>query len=314
MTNKSKEGVVIFAYHDVGVNGIRLLVKHKVNIHLVVTHKDDPNENIWFESVADICRKYKIKFYFDDDIDITQILTCYKITTIFSFYYRKIISNKVMALAKYGAINLHGSLLPKYRGRSPINWQLINGETRGGATLHFMNCKPDEGDIIDQERFFISKKDDVLSLFSKLIIASSELLNRNLIKILNGKSKRKKQNNSLSSYFGARKPEDGLIDWSCNSTKIYNLIRALTKPFPGAFTFYKKKKFIIWRSFEVSKIHFDFNQDMGTFLNFENKIYVKTGKGILKIDKFVYNDFEYDTKTNINTIFKKNCIKKFDTR
>lgn len=305
-------GVVVFAYHNVGVNGIKLLLENNIHIHCVFTHKHNSNENIWFDSVSELCKKKEIQFYYDDECNIYNILKNYNISTIFSFYYRKVIPQKIISLAKYGGVNLHGSLLPKYRGRSPINWQIINGETQGGATLHFMSSKPDEGDIIDQEVFLISKFDEPISLFSKLIFTSTLLLNRNLKKIISGKSKGKKQNPFLSSYYGSRKPEDGLINWSWNSKKIYNLIRGVTKPFPGAFSYYLGYKIIIWKSSFLSKNRYELEGSSGTFSNINNRIYVKTNDGILCIEKFDYKNIEYTINSDLSLIFPQNCLKKFD--
>lgn len=242
-------GVVVFAYHNIGVRGIESLLKHKIKIYAVFTHRDQVGENIWFNSVSQLCLKKKIRYYFSDEFDekkIIEIISNFnEVSVIFSFYYRNIISKKILKLSKYGGINLHGSMLPKYRGRSPVNWQLINGESISGLTMHCMTEKPDAGDIIDQEPVMISNNDNALSLFSKLENLVEPLIARNIEKIISGKYSKIIQNNSIASYFGGRKPEDGLIDWSLSSEKIYNLVRGVTKPYPGAFTFLNNKKFII---------------------------------------------------------------------
>ena len=292
-------GVVVFAYHNIGIRGIESLLKHKIKIYAVFTHRDKIGENIWFNSVSQFCLKKKIRYYFSDECDekkIIEIISNFnEVSVIFSFYYRNIISKKILKLSKYGGINLHGSMLPKYRGRSPVNWQLINGESNGGLTLHCMNEKPDTGDIVDQETCTILENDNPLSLFSKLENLVEPLIERNIEKIVSGKYNKTPQNNSVASYFGGRKPEDGLIDWSLSSEKIYNLVRGVTKPYPGAFTFLNNKKFIIWSltKEEVSKN--ELHNTFGAFFNNNEYLYVQTGDGIVRINFFNYDKKDYNT-------------------
>ena len=292
-------GVVVFAYHNIGIRGIKSLLKHKIKIYAVFTHRDKLEENIWFNSVSQFCLKKKIRYYFSDECDekktIEIISNFNEVSVIFSFYYRNIISKKILKLSKYGGINLHGSMLPKYRGRSPVNWQLINGESNGGLTLHCMTEKPDAGDIVDQEPVMISINDNALSLFSKLENLVEPLIARNIKKIVSGKYNKIIQNHSIASYFSGRKPEDGLIDWSSSSEKIYNLVRGITKPYPGAFTFLNNKKFIIWSLTKEELLKKKLINSFGTFFSNNEYLFVQTGDGLVRINSFNYDNKDYNS-------------------
>lgn len=144
---------VVFAYHNVGVRCLKVLLAHGVDVPLIFTHEDSPTEQIWFDSVAETAADYGISVITPDDpntLEMLQYIRELKPDFLFSFYYRKMLSPDLLAIAPRGALNMHGSLLPKYRGRVPVNWAIIHGETETGATLHYMVAKPDAGDIVSQ--------------------------------------------------------------------------------------------------------------------------------------------------------------------
>ena len=142
---------LVFAYHNIGCIGIDALVRNGFEIAAVFTHKDDPFENLWFNSVTECAANHNLLVYAPDDIN--NPLWIKKIQElapdiIFSFYYRQLIPLPILTIPPAGCFNLHGSLLPKYRGRCPINWVLINGEQETGVTLHYMTPRADDGDIV----------------------------------------------------------------------------------------------------------------------------------------------------------------------
>ncbi|HSQ15812.1 MAG TPA: formyltransferase family protein, partial [Candidatus Binatia bacterium] len=145
-----------------------------------------------------------------------------------------------------GAMNLHGSLLPMYRGRAPVNWAIVKGETETVVTLHFMTEKPDAGDIVGQTAVPIAFDDTALTLFGKMEAAASRLLADLLPRIANGEIPRRRNDLARGSYFGGRRPEDGRIDWSRPAVEIYNLVRAVTRPYPGAFAELAGEKITVW--------------------------------------------------------------------
>jgi methionyl-tRNA formyltransferase len=230
---------VVFAYHDVGVRCLKVLLAQGVIVPLIVTHQDDPAENIWFGSVAAVAREHDIPAVTPENPNLPATLervTGERPDFLFSFYFRHMIGTPLLAAAKRGALNMHGSLLPKYRGRVPVNWAVIKGEQETGATLHYMVEKPDAGDIVDQQAVPILPDDTAPEVFRKVTVAAEIVLHRSLPRLIAGTAPRIKQELANGSYFGGRKPEDGRIDWNNTAEAVHNLVRGVAPPFPGAFT------------------------------------------------------------------------------
>lgn len=240
---------IVLAYHNIGCAGIEALLRHKVEIAAIFTHKDNPHETIWFRSVAELAAAQAIPVYAPDDINhplwldkISQL----RPDILFSFYYRQMVKPALLRIPAQGCLNLHGSLLPKYRGRCPINWVLLNGEKETGLSLHYMTSKADDGDIVAQLRVPISPSDTALTLFNKMTAGATGLLDDILPKLIAGTAQRQPQDHAQASYYGGRRPEDGEIDWTRPASAIANQVRALTRPYPGAFTQIGERKLFIW--------------------------------------------------------------------
>ena len=172
---------VVLAYHNIGRAGIEALRKNGFEISAVFTHQDNPDENIWFGSVAELAGEYDIPVFAPESVNHpvwVNRIRAMKPDYIFSFYYRDMLGGEILSIPSKGAINLHGSLLPKYRGRVPLNWAIINGETEAGVTLHYMTRKADAGDIISQEKFAITDDDTAKTVFDKAAEAAKVLLDR----------------------------------------------------------------------------------------------------------------------------------------
>ena len=230
------ENAVVFAYHDVGTRCLGALLAAGVEVPLVVTHRDDPREAIWFSSVAGLARERGIRTLEDPAAEeIFSEVEKARPDFIFSFYYRRMLPASLLALAKRGAFNMHGSLLPKYRGRAPVNWAVLHGETETGATLHEMIDKPDAGRIVDQQAVPIGPDELAVDVFRRVTDAAEAVLRRSIGPLLEGTVSLRRQDLASGSYFGARKPEDGRIDWSRSAAEIHNLVRAVAPPYPGAF-------------------------------------------------------------------------------
>src|SRR5258706_9401355 len=230
---------IVFAYHDVGVRCLKVLLARGVSVPLVVTHPDNPAENIWFDSVAAVAREYSIPAIAPADPnlpDTVERVTGARPDFLFSFYFRHMMGRGLLADENRGALNMHGSLLPKYRGRVPVNWAIIKGEPETVATLHYMVEKPDAGDIVDQQAVPILPDDTAPEVFRKVTFAAEIVLHRSLPLLIAGSAPRIKQELARGSYFGGRKPEDGRIDWSNTAEAVHNLVRGVAPPYPGAFT------------------------------------------------------------------------------
>ena len=230
---------VVFAYHDVGCRCLRVLLDERIEVPLVVTHRDSPDETIWFASVADLARERGIETLAPDDPNAPQIVGRIRELRpdfLFSFYYRLMLGARLLAIPARGAFNMHGSLLPKYRGRVPVNWAIIHGETETGATLHEMVEKPDAGRIVDQEAVAILPDEPAVDVFGKVTAAAERVLRRSLPKLVDGSAVLRAQDLSQGGYYGGRRPEDGRIDWRAPAKRVHDLVRALAPPYPGAFT------------------------------------------------------------------------------
>lgn len=271
--------VVVCAYHNVGCRCIAELLRQGAEIALIFTHEDSPSEEIWFESVRELAERHSIP-YLTTDINMPENIERVKMIApdvIFSFYYRNMIRPELLEIPPGGALNLHGSYLPKYRGRVPVNWAVINGETETGATLHYMVAKPDAGDIVDQEKVQIAFTDTAHDVFCKVTDAAALLIKRSWPLLRAGTAPRVPMNLAAGSYFGGRKPADGLIDWSSSAVQIYNLIRGVTHPYPGAFTFFEGQKVIIWQAWPVE------GEGLPGHILSQNPMLIGTGAGVLEI-------------------------------
>ncbi|NIF73868.1 formyltransferase [Burkholderia sp. Ap-962] len=246
-----KPRAVVFAYHNVGVRCLQVLLARGVEVALVVTHEDSPSENIWFGSVASVAREHGIAVITPADpagAELREAVATAQPDFIFSFYYRHMLPVALLALAARGAYNMHGSLLPKYRGRVPTNWAVLRGETETGATLHEMAAKPDAGAILGQTAVPILPDDTAAQVFDKVTVAAEQTLWRVLPALLAGEAPHLPNDLSQGSYFGGRKPEDGRLDWSKPAAEVYNLIRAVAPPYPGAFTELHGRRFVVARA------------------------------------------------------------------
>ena len=230
---------VVFAYHDVGVNCLKALLNAGIQVDLVLTHEDDPNENVWFGSVAKLCQEKNIPYIMPSASDLPGLIPKLEQLApdyIFSFYYRHMIPPQILACAKIAALNMHGSLLPKFRGRAPVNWAILHGETETGATLHVMEVKPDAGDIVGQASVSIGPDETATEVFGKVSDAAVEVMRNVLPELVQGRVPRKPNDLQNGSYFGGRKPADGQIHWNQTARQVHNLVRAVAPPYPGAFT------------------------------------------------------------------------------
>ncbi len=293
--------IVVCAYHTVGYRCLQELLAQGAHIAAVFTHEDSKSEEIWFESVRELAMSQQIPCY-TTDVNLrenVELLRTIAPDYLFSFYYRTMIKKEVLNISRKGSLNLHGSLLPKYRGRVPVNWAVILGETETGATLHYMVEKPDAGDIVDQERVSIEFTDTSLDVFHKVTEAAVRIIARSWAQLLAGTARRLPMDLSAGSYYGGRKPDDGLIDWGKSSTEIYNLIRGVTHPYPGAFTYLDGKKIYIWSATPKS------GKGRVAEVLSEQPLLVGTGNGILEILSL---QFEMEEEISASKYVRENPV------
>jgi len=275
---------IVLAYHDMGIEGIKALRRNGYEIAAIYTHRDDPAENRWFGSVAEFAAAADIPVFAPEDINHPMWVQRIKEQSpdiIFSFYYRQMVASEVLSIPRLGCFNLHGSLLPQYRGRCPVNWAIINGEAETGVTLHAMTPRPDDGDIVSQKKIAIADDDTAQTLMNRLCLAASEMLDAVLPRIKEGEIPKTPQDPAAASYYGGRGPEDGEINWRAGALNVRNLVRAVTKPYPGAFSFIGANKYFFWKVEVVSEE--EGVSPPGTIISI-NPLCIQCGKGVVRVE------------------------------
>ena len=277
---------VVFAYHEIGYVCLDELLAFGADVACLFTHEDDPGEEIWFKTPAALAKEHGIPVYTPEtlrDPHWTDLIRQANPDVIFSFYYRNLIPKRILEIPATGAFNLHGSLLPRFRGRCPVNWVLIEGAEKTGLTMHFMEEKPDTGDIIARRAVEIGHADTAHTLFLKLVKEARPLMKEILPRLKDGTFTRTPQSElGPSSYFGGRRPEDGLISWDKDAGSIYNLVRAVTHPYPGAFTRLEGRKLFVWWAEVEPSVEEGMDRRPGEILSV-NPLLVMTSGGILRL-------------------------------
>jgi len=278
---------VVFAYQEVGFVCLEALLDMGADVCAVFTHEDEPGEEIWFRSVARLARARKLPVFLPERVGTPEWLSHLREWNpdfLFSFYYRKILPPEVLATARRGALNLHGSLLPRYRGRCPVNWVLINGEEETGVTLHYMEARADTGDIVAQRRVPITADDTARTLYAKITEAAAQLVRETYPLLCSGTAPRVPQDHAAATKFGGRRPEDGLIHWEAEARVIHNLVRAVTHPYPGAFTEWQGKRLFVWEA-RVDEQPSGAEVAPGTVVGVHGGLLVHTGRGRVRLTR-----------------------------
>lgn len=244
--------IVFVGGRDRGYETLKMLHSKKFTPLHIFCMPEDEHEKIKFHpKIAQFAKNNKLPITLTKSLrnqEAYSIINNIKPNLIIVMGWRTIIPKNILSIPKYGVIGAHESLLPKYRGFAPINWAVINGEKLTGVTLFYFEEGMDSGDIIAQHKILIGKLDTANDIYQKTKKASLQLLDYYLIDLEKGVVKRKKQNQIAATYTVARVPADGLINWNWSSDKIYNLIRGLSFPYPGAFTYYNNQKIVIQKA------------------------------------------------------------------
>jgi methionyl-tRNA formyltransferase len=229
---------IVCAYSPVGREALAGLLEAGVRVLALYTYEQGSDE-AWFTPPEALAREHGIPVFkeprFNED-HVQGAIRALNPDFLFSFYFREMIQARFLELPRLGAYNLHGSLLPHYRGRVPINWVLLKGESQTGVTLHAMTPKPDDGDILGRAILPIAWDETALSLTLRAAAAGRELIRSVVPGLVDGTAERISQRSlGPSTYFGGRKPEDGRLDLDGPARDGFNLIRAVADPWPNAF-------------------------------------------------------------------------------
>jgi methionyl-tRNA formyltransferase len=279
---------------------LKFLIKKKFNISIILTSSSELKKSNSgnLKELSGICKIPLIKIN-NNLNECNAILRSYSPDLILVFGWYSFIPKKIREIAPLGCIGMHASPLPKYSGGSPLVWQIINGEKESAVTLFYLEDGVDTGDIIYRHKFIINKKDDIASVYNKVLVISKKILITYLPRLELKTAPRIKQNLSLRTVYPSRSPRDGRINWRWSAEKIRNFIRAQTKPYPGAFSYIKGKKIIIWKA-KIDSKKTKCNFAPGKIYEVGNNSFsAVTGDMALKI-------IEWDSKIKIN---KKESLK-----
>lgn len=229
---------IVCAFSPVGREALAGVLEAGVSVLALYTYPQAPEE-AWFEAPEALAQAHGIPVHLEPDFNADKVFQTIQRAApdlLLSFYFREMVQARFLALPRLGAYNLHGSLLPRYRGRAPINWVLVKGEPETGITLHAMTPKPDDGDIVAQARIPIDWDDTALSLTLKAAAASRTLVRESLPRLTEGRAARIVQKElGPSTYFGGRRPQDSRLEASMTVQEAFNQIRAVADPWPNAF-------------------------------------------------------------------------------
>jgi len=283
------------------------ILEHNFEISAVISYSDS-KKSIYsdFASFDSICNKFNIqniKVNNINDAENVEILKSLKPDLILVMGWSQLLKKNIIQTSKFGVIGSHPTELPKYRGRAPIPWSIIKALDESALTFFYIEEGVDDGDIFAQKKFLISPNDDATSIYEKITILGKKMIIENLKLLQNNKSKRIKQDQSkFIEYWPKRTPNDGLIDWSKSCEEIHTLIRASTNPYPGAFTFFKNQKIIIWKA-NYRKTE---NCQPGKILKISNNsITIAASNGEIVITKA---DLSNGNSIFIENIFTKNDV------
>jgi methionyl-tRNA formyltransferase len=282
---------VLFAYHDIGAVCLEELIATGDEVSLVVTHDDRTGETIWFRSVRALAERHAIPVIAPQDVNAADVVARVRELRpdfLFSAMFRQLLKRELLETPRLGALNLHPSLLPRFRGRSPINWVLVEGASETGVSLHYMVEKADRGDIVAQRRIAIDEEDTALTLHRKATAQAGLLMREAYPLLASGRAPRIVQDQSQASYYGGRTAADGEIDWRRPARAVYGLVRAVTHPYPGAFTWHGSRRLFVWwarpgappRSLAPGEI----------CLGSNGAVWVGAGEGALRLERVQIDD------------------------
>lgn len=241
--------VVFLGNHNVGIKALEAISETE-EIAGVIAHPLDPEDGIRYQSVYDFAFQngWNAIRSTGKDPELERFIRDAKPDLLLIADYRYLLSKSILHLAPFGVVNLHPSLLPKYRGRAPVNWAILNGEANLGLTAHFVDDGMDTGDIIEQVTFELKEEQDVGDALQILYPLYYQLTKKVLEYFKSGHVPRKPQDHSQATVFPRRRPEDGRIRWDQSLNAIRNLVRAVSFPYPGAFTTLSNHKIIVWKA------------------------------------------------------------------
>lgn len=288
---KDNTRIVFMGTPDFAVPSLKSLYDSEYSIELVITQKDrrrGRGKKVKYTPVKESALELGLEVYQPENINSKESIEKIKEINpdfIVVVAYGQILKSEILDIPKYGSYNVHGSLLPKYRGAAPINWVIINGEKETGVTIMEIEEGLDTGDMIISDSIDINIEDDTRTIHDKLSILGGKLIVKSLEDIKEGKATKCPQDNELSNYASMLTKEMGEIDWNLSGEKIVNLVRGL-KPWPSAYTNYKDDTIKIHKAKLTSQ---DKNGQSGKIIKVDNDgIYVNTLDKVIIIEELQF--------------------------
>ena len=286
---------VFFGYSDIGYEALSTLLSMGQKIDAVFTHENAEHEHIWFRSVEDLARTHNIPTY--TNTPTLDDLKNFNPDIVLCAYYRTILPTWWLLTRPLGSYNMHGSLLPAYRGAQPTNWAVICGDKKSGITLHAIGNKLDSGDVINVKTVPIGTNDTAFDVMKNIIPMTKALLEESWEALLTQTAQRTPQDEQCATMYPRRTPADGLIDPRAMATSIHNLIRGVTHPYPGAFFTIRGGKVLVWKS---ELIDVDDSATTGAFVSEGVHPTLKCQQGAVSILEATFEDGS-DALPSLNT-------------
>lgn len=287
---------------------LKKLIAAKANVAGILCLVEDPHEDQYHPKVTAIAHEHAIPLFYSTDVkssDYAHVLQQIKPDIAFAIGWRYLITKAAYDIPPKGTLIMHDSLLPAYRGFAPMNWAIINGETQTGVTLFHIAEGVDCGPIVDQLATDITVQDTAKTVDEKIIKLYEDIIIKNLPLLAEGQIKATPQNEALATYTCKRTPEDGEINWQNTASQIYNLIRGLTHPFPGAYTTLRGRRIVIWEAELPVQQDTYVGQVAGRILGKRNgKIEVLTGNGVLRLGRMQFIHEEEKSAADISISVK----------
>lgn len=295
--------IILFGGGYKGSVVLSRLIEDKQNVSRIVTFEPDQHEVIWYNPIRDIASPLNIPVIDYKQVGLTDIIKEHAPDVIFVSGWRYKIPQEQYCIPYKGTIVFHDSLLPKYRGFAPMNWAIINGEKEMGVTMFYIAEDIDSGDIIGQRKLKINDYEDAKAVEKRVAVYYRMLISDYLPLIEKGTVKCKPQNHSLATYTCKRLPDDGLIDWTKPTKDIYNLIRGLAHPYPGAFTYVNGYKLTVLSSGIPPQREYA-GRICGRVVTIVKGMGVEvlTGDGSIVIEKVNYNGYNTTADKIISSI------------
>lgn len=276
--------ILFMGGNELGAITLEKLINNNINVVGAVITK---TKDSWYSGVDKIAQKYNINLYEEENINDSTFINKIRkldIDLIVSVNFAQILKSEIINIPIKGCINTHASLLPKYRGRAPLNWAILKGEKEVGVTVHYIEEGIDTGDIIIQKKIEVNEEEYIGDILEKVKQIYPEIVLESVKLIENDKVIPIKQVKEKGSYFGKRVREDGEIDIESSPKDIINLIRALSRPYPGAYIKNNNNEFIIWKAKLLNK---DYEFENENVKEINGELWIKLKDCIL-----VSNDYD----------------------